>query len=193
MTPIPGQPGTIAHQAPLLHIAPHPHDLLRPSRHPRRHRGQLAAVAERIPRRLGRRVVRRERRDPRVVGIDAVEEVLAPCLGRRHLHQILDVDRRQRGPLREVALAVGRLHPDAAAILEHEPDHDLSAQHLPAALLDHLHQRSRQLARAPARDRPTPALASEHDRVGKRAGARRVDRLPRLERHPKHERLNVAA
>jgi len=39
------------------------------------------------------------------------------------------------------------------------------AQHLSAALLDHLHQHARELARPAARERPAPALAPEHDRV----------------------------
>ncbi len=101
------------------------------------------------------------------------------------------MDRREHRLARHEALAVLRLDARAAAALEHQPAHPPPAQHRGAVVLEEAHERVRERARAAARHAPAALLAAEHERVRQRSGARLVERLKRLPRHPEHERLDV--
>ena len=131
----------------------------------------VGAVAGRVTRRLGGRVVSGERADAGVVGVDRVEEVLAPGVGARHADQVLDVDGGQHRPAGLEALAAVGLDPDAAAVAHDQASDAPVTEHLAAVRLDHRHERSGELARSAARERPAAALAPEDDRVGERPGA----------------------
>ena len=186
------QPGAVAHEPALLDIAAHPDDVLRPAGHAGRDRGHLTAVVCRVARGLGRRVVRGEGGHALVVGVDRVQEVLPPGVERRHRDEVLDVDGREHRLAGQVHVAVLGLDAGAPPRVEHQAGDPAVAQHLSSPPLDHLDQRPDQFTGAALRDRPAAPLSSEHDRVGERAGAGGVDGLPGLERHPEHERLDVA-
>ena len=84
---------------------------------------------------------------PDVVGVDAVHELLAPRFARRHLDEVLHVDRREHRAPRHVALAVVRLDAGAAPVLEHEARHLPVAEHGRAVILEEARERLGQRAR----------------------------------------------
>ena len=73
-----------------------------PASRPSRPRRRTARAVRRLElrRRVGGQVARHTRHAD-VVGVDAVDELLAPRFARRHLDEVLDVDRRQHGAPRQ--------------------------------------------------------------------------------------------
>ena len=110
--------------------------------------------------------------------LDAVAEVVGPGVGRRHVEQVLDVDRRDDGLAREEALAGLGLDARAAAALEHQPRRPAGrSRTVPPWSSMKPHERVGQRARAAARQRPRAPLAAVDDRRRELAGARPVERL----------------
>ena len=174
----------------VAHRAPQCKHLLRPAHRAGRDGGPRAVWRLEFRGGVGRQVAGHAGH-PDVVGVDAVDELLAPCFSRRHLHEVLDVNRREHGAPGHVALAVVCLDAGAAPVLEHQAGHLPVAEHRRAVVLEEARERVRQRAGSSVRDRPAAPLPAEDDRVGVDPGARRVHRHERLERLPDQERLHM--
>ncbi len=144
------QPGAVVDEPALTDVASHAQDVLGPAGDAARDDLQLRAGVSGVARRPRGGIVGGERGDAHVVGVDRVAEVLAPGAGRRHRHQVLDVDRRQDGRAGAVLLSVGGDHADAPARLDDQLHDAAAAEDLAAALGDDLGERPRELARPAA-------------------------------------------
>ena len=167
-------------------------DVFRPAHGPGRDRGDRTALGRELRRRAGAQVDA-EAGYAQIVGVNSVVELLWPRAGGRHVPQLGDVDRGQHGGSGQVLLAVVGLDADAAPAVQHEPGDELVAEHRAAVALEVASQGGREPAGSAFQDRPAALLPAEDERVGEQAGARHVDGLVGLERHPEHEGAHVAA
>ena len=111
------KPCDIIGVSPVIDVPPRLHEVLEPSRIARRHR------RARPPRRLEHRgrgggEIGREERHAHVERLDPVTERLAPGLRRRHVDQVLHVDRGDDALPPPEHAPVLRADADAAALLE---------------------------------------------------------------------------
>src|SRR5438270_11144229 len=123
------EPRDAGYELPVLDVAAHPDDVLRPTDQSRRH-GTLNAFACLELRRFLRRDIHAHVGDADVVRLDSIVEVLWPRIARRHVEQVLDVDRRYDRLCTHVSLAVLSFDAGTAPILENEPRHLLVAEDL---------------------------------------------------------------
>ena len=158
---------------PSLDVAPHAQDVLGPARRLRPTPPRSRAVGGRVAGRLGGGVVGgegsdRRRRRCRSRSGSPRATACAGAIATRCLTWMVDSTARSPG----TALPLGH-HADAATVLEDQAHDPPVTQDLAPTRLDDLDERSGQLARAAAWDRPAAALTPEDDRVGERRRARR--------------------
>ena len=107
-----------------------------------------------------------------VEGVDTVEEVLSPEMGRRHLDEALDMDRGDDGLLRPICLAAAGLHADTAAVLHDQRPHQRIGDYRPTVLLDDGDDCPGETRRPSHRYRPASPLSPRGQRVDEMTRAR---------------------
>ena len=130
------------HGARLV-INAHLHRPLRANHEPRMHRRKHPAC-RRILGRFGGCVIRRKQRQPRLPRLHAFQKILAPQFLRRHLHQVLDVNRGDHSLFGAIRTSVAALHANTFSIFDNQRFDPLIRQDRSLMSLDKPRQRRRQ-------------------------------------------------
>src|ERR1700724_3493800 len=123
--------------------------------------GRECASLDRILRRFRRSVIGTEHLAFRLPRIHPVNEVLAPELARRHVHEMFDMDGREHGLLGTIGAPVLTLDaPALAALNDQSPNRFVGKDHT-VMRLNEPRERLRQFSRSPFGEGTTVALLVE--------------------------------
>ena len=132
-----------------------------------------------------------EERHAYVIGLHSEGEVLAPGFPRRHVEQVLDMDRRDdRVPSPIILTALGP-HTDAAAVFDDQLRDRGVAVDGGSMIGEEADQGVDETTRASGGDRPASRLPTGHDLISQQPGSGSVDRHCGLRRHEGHEGADV--